>query len=288
MTVFNLGSINVDYFYSVPHMIAPGETLSSTAMTKGLGGKGANQSVAAARAGSNVVHIGAIGRDSDWIFETLRGYGVDTTHIAVTDAATGHAVIMVEPEHGENAILLHAGANHVQSVTAIDDALATGGAGDYLLLQNETTDQVAAAKAAHARGMNVVYSAAPFDAEAVKQVLPYLSYLLLNRVEYDQLCAALGEVSVPNLIITLGGDGARWQMADGTTINQPAFHVTPVDTTGAGDCFAGSLIAALDAGQDPQPALEFAAAAAALQVTKHGTADAMPTGDQTRAFLKDR
>ena len=288
MTVFNLGSINVDYFYSVPHMIAPGETLSSTAMTKGLGGKGANQSVAAARAGSNVVHIGAIGPDSDWIFDTLGGYGVDTTHIAVTDAATGHAVIMVEPEHGENAILLHAGANHVQSATAIDDALATGGAGDYLLLQNETTDQVAAAKEAHARGMNVVYSAAPFDAEAVKQVLPYLSYLLLNRVEYDQLCAALGEVSVPNLIITLGGDGARWQMADGTTITQPAFHVTPVDTTGAGDCFAGSLIAALDAGQDPQSALKFAAAAAALQVTKHGTADAMPTGDQTRAFLKDR
>jgi ribokinase len=288
MTVFNLGSINVDYFYSVPHMIAPGETLSSTAMTKGLGGKGANQSVAAARAGSNVVHIGAIGPDSNWICDTLRGYGVDTSHIAVTDAATGHAVIMVEPEHGENAILLHAGANHVQSATAIADALATGGTGDYLLLQNETTDQVAAAKAAHARGMSVVYSAAPFDAEAVKQVLPYLSYLLLNRVEYDQLCAALGEVSVPNLIITLGGDGARWKMADGTTITQPAFHVTPVDTTGAGDCFAGSLIAALDADQDPQSALEFAAAAAALQVTKHGTADAMPTGDQTRAFLKDR
>lgn len=288
MTVFNLGSINVDYFYSVPHMIAPGETLSSTAMTKGLGGKGANQSVAAARAGSDVVHIGAIGPDSDWIVNTLRGYGVNTTHIAVTDAATGHAVIMVEPVQGENAILLHAGANHVQSVTAIEDALAMGKAGDYLLLQNETTDQVAAAKAAHARGMNVVYSAAPFDADAVKQVLPYLSYLLLNRVEYDQLCAALGAVAVPNLIITLGGDGARWQMADGTAINQSAFHVTPVDTTGAGDCFVGSLIAALDASLTPKTALEFAAAAAALQVTKHGTADAMPTGDETRAFLKDR
>ena len=110
MTVFNLGSINADLFYRVPHLPGPGETLASTDHSRGLGGKGANMSVAIARAAARAVHIGAVGSDGRWAVERLLEYGVDTRHIARLGAATGHAIIMVDAE-GENAIVLFQGAN---------------------------------------------------------------------------------------------------------------------------------------------------------------------------------
>ncbi|MEO0774907.1 MAG: PfkB family carbohydrate kinase, partial [Pseudomonadota bacterium] len=100
MMIFNLGSINADYFYDLPRLVGPGETLSATAMTTGLGGKGANQSVAAALAGAKVCHIGAVGPDGDWAREALRGFGVDVRHVRQSDVPTAHAIVMVD-RHGE-------------------------------------------------------------------------------------------------------------------------------------------------------------------------------------------
>lgn len=284
MAVFTLGSVNVDHVYRVPHLPAPGETLAAHGLSTMLGGKGANQSVAAARAGASVRHIGAVGADGRWAVEKLASYGVDVSHVAEVGEPTGHAIISVD-QAGENAILLFPGANWAQSETEIARALEGAGPGDSLLLQNETSHQAEAARIARARGMRVVYSAAPFSVAAVQAVLPHLSLLVVNAVEAAQLRAALGDVTGPDLIVTHGAKGAEWIANSGETVTVPAFSVVPVDTTGAGDCFIGSLVAALDGGAGRAEALRFAAAAAALQVTRAGTAQAMPARDEVLAFL---
>ncbi len=287
MTVFNLGSINVDHVYTVPHLPLPGETIAADSYATGLGGKGANQSVAAALGGAATVHIGAIGQDGGWTVQRLQGFGVDTSHIATLNLPTAHAIITVDPQ-GENAIVLYAGANADQSEARIAAALAGAGPGDSLLLQNETTLQPFAAQLARDKGMRVIYSAAPFSVEAVRAVLPHVSLLVMNRVESEQLAAALGPVDVPETIVTHGADGAVWTVRGGETVTAPAFAVQPVDTTGAGDCFIGSVAAALDAGMDRAGALRYASAAAALQVTRPGAADAMPARADVMAFLADQ
>jgi len=284
VTVYCLGSINADHVYAVPHLPTPGETIAARALSRGLGGKGANQSVAAARAGARVVHIGAVGADGRWAVERLAGFGVDTTHVAEISAPTGHAIITVDPQ-GENSIVIFPGANTAQELSRLTAAFAGARPGDILLLQNETSHQVEAAQMAAARGMRVIYSAAPFDLAAITAILPFASVLVLNAVEADQLTAATGAIEGPDLIVTEGARGARWQTAGGGILRVPAFDVTPVDTTGAGDCFIGSVAAALDRGLGREAALRFAAAAAALQVTRSGTAEAMPGRAEVEAFL---
>ncbi|SHH60843.1 ribokinase [Marivita hallyeonensis] len=280
MTVFNLGSINADLFYDVPHLIAPGETLAATRHFRGLGGKGANMSVAVARAASRVVHIGAVGADGRWAVDRLLEYGVDTRHIVEVDDPTGHAIIMVASD-GENAILIHPGANHAVTETHIADALTEATEADTFLFQNEISSQVAGATQASARGMRVVYAAAPFDAQAVKAVLPLLDALVMNEVEARQLSDAIGvsltDLPVRDIIVTLGADGCRWLNTDtGEDQTFPAIPVTPVDTTGAGDTFTGYLVAALDRGMPMEQAISLGQQAGAIMVTRHGTADVIP------------
>ena len=171
MAVYNLGSINIDHVYRVPHLPAPGETLSALDYAQGLGGKGANQSVAAARAGAMCHHIGAIGPNSDWVLAEMQAYGIDLRYVSVLPVATGHAIINVDPQ-AENNIVIFPGANRALTVDMATAALAGAGPADSLLLQNETSAQAEAAAIAAARGMRVVYSAAPFEIEAVKAAFP--------------------------------------------------------------------------------------------------------------------
>ncbi|MGB7319483.1 MAG: ribokinase [Planktotalea sp.] len=288
MTIFNLGSINADHVYRVPHLPGAGETLAARSMQTGLGGKGANMSVAAARAGSHVAHIGAVGKDGLWARDRLMEYGVDTRHIAQLDVPTGHAIINVD-DAGENAITLLSGANQEISEDAIGQALSAGQTGDILVMQNETNAQSAAAKAGSKLGFRVCYAAAPFDADAVKAVLPFLDFLILNEVEAQQLEAALGrqieDMDVADIIVTLGSKGARWiNAASGTDQHFEALKVTPVDTTGAGDTFTGYVLSALDRGLSMGQAISLAMRAAALMVTRMGTADVIPDLKEVEAF----
>lgn len=291
MTVFNLGSINVDLFYRVPHLPEPGETLPATAHETGLGGKGANQSVAVARAGSTVRHVGMIGRDNHWVLDRLTGYGVDVSHVGRTDAATGHAIIMVD-EAGENAIVTFAGANYQQSLEAISSVLESAAAGDIFMMQNEVSLKREAARLAREKGLFVVYSAAPFKPEVVEDLLPFVDLLVLNEIEAGQLAEALGkpvaDIPVPHLMITRGSKGASWRdQASGEVVDMPAVPVEPVDTTGAGDCFIGFTVAGLDQGLGRAAAMRLGAAAAALKVTRPGTADAIPSFPEVEAFLAE-
>ncbi|MCC5969933.1 MAG: ribokinase [Pararhodobacter sp.] len=287
MTVFNLGSISIDHFYRMPHLPRPGETLAALDYMKGLGGKGANQSVAALRAGARVVHIGAIGAGDGWAAGQLAALGLDMGTISRVDHLTGHAIIATDPD-GENAIIIHAGANRAQSLEAVEQALSAGQAGDILLLQNETNLQVEAAKLAREHGMRVFYSAAPFELKPLKALLPHITHLLVNAGEAAALEAetgtSLANLPVQVVIVTRGADGADWTSAE-ATFHAPAPKVTPVDTTGAGDCFTGTLAAAIDQGMTPEQALRQATSAAALQVTREGTAEAMPTQEEVADFL---
>ncbi|WP_299684559.1 ribokinase [uncultured Tateyamaria sp.] len=281
MSVFNLGSINVDNFYRVPHIPAPGETLAATEFSRGLGGKGANMSVAVARAAARAIHIGAVGADGAWCVERLTEYGVDTRHIAtLAGGQTGHANIAVADD-GENQIVIFGGTNQQITDAMIGGALSEAGPGDTLLIQNETNGQVAAAAMARDLGLRVVYAAAPFDAKTVSDIAEYADFLVLNEVEAQQLRAALGKdltaLGIDNVVVTMGGDGSRWlDVAGGSETHVPAVPVTPVDTTGAGDTFTGYLIAGLDRGMPMEQALRLATQAGALMVTRHGTADVIP------------
>lgn len=280
MAVFNLGSINADLFYQVPHLLAPGETLASMQHSRGLGGKGANMSVAIARAAARAVHIGAVGAEGRWAVERLLEYGVDTRNIVELDVPTGHAVIMVD-DQGENAILLFPGANRALTETHIASALMAATEADTFVFQNETSAQIESATLASAKGMRVVYAAAPFDAQAVEAVLPMLDILVMNAVEAQQLTDALGmtlaALPVRDVIVTLGGEGCQWINTDASTDQMfPAIPVTPVDTTGAGDTFTGFLVAGLDRGLPMEQAISLGQQAGAIMVTRHGTADVIP------------
>ncbi|MBV2359423.1 ribokinase [Thalassococcus sp. CAU 1522] len=280
MTVFNLGSINADLTYRVPHLPQAGETLAAVSMTRGLGGKGTNMSVAGARAGARVVHIGAVGSDGAWAVERLTEYGVDTRHIARLDLPTGHAIIAVD-DAGENAILLYPGANRAIPIEAVRRALEEATDSDLFVCQNETSLQAEAAETASARGMRVAYAAAPFDVASVRALLPMLDLLVLNAVEAQQLTAATGlepqALPVRDVVVTLGSKGCRWINTDtGAVQDLPAVPVKPVDTTGAGDTFTGYLLAGLDRGMPMEQALRLASKAAAIMVTRLGTADVIP------------
>ncbi|WP_406647307.1 ribokinase [Aliisedimentitalea scapharcae] len=280
MAIWNLGSINADMVYTMPHLPTAGETLAATELDQFLGGKGANMSVAAARAGSLAHHIGAVGPDGKWAVDRLTEYGVDTRHIAQIDVPTGHAIIAVD-QQGENQIILYSGANQKIDQNSLKQALTQANAGDILVMQNETNLQVDAARMARGLGLKVCYAAAPFDEVAVQAVLPYLDFLILNQVEAAQLERSTGKtpdaLGVSDVIMTLGARGARHIDGNTGVIHDiPALPVTAVDTTGAGDTFTGYILSGLDRGLPMVNAMAQANRAAALMVTRHGTADVIP------------
>ncbi|SFR00925.1 ribokinase [Poseidonocella sedimentorum] len=287
MTIWNLGSINADHFYHVPHIPAPGETLACSSLRTGLGGKGANMSVAAARAGAHVAHIGAVGPEGGWARDRLMEYGVDTRHIAQVAQPTGHAIIAVADGDGENTILLFGGANHAIDEAMVGAALSSASTGDTFLFQNETSAQGYAAETAAKLGLRVAYAAAPFDAAAARAALPFLDFLILNEIEAEQLGAAVGkpvsEMGVTDVIVTLGGAGCDWYHR-GEKQSFSAVPVTPVDTTGAGDTFTGYVLAGLDRGMSMAQGISLAMRAAALKVTRAGTADVIPDLAEVEAF----
>ena len=287
MAVYILGSINLDHIYQVAHLPAPGETLAASSYSVGLGGKGANQAVAVAKAGAKSLLIGAIGPEGVRAQSDLQTYGVDTQHVIAGEVATGHAIINVDP-NAENAIVIFAGANQTLTAAHVARALREAGEADSLLLQNETSAQVDAAQFARSKGMRVVYSAAPFDVDSVRAILPYVTLLAVNEGEAQALHAALGSLPNVDMIITKGSKGAEWKSAGLEPLFVPAFKVHPVDTTGAGDTFIGTLSAGLDAGLSRSEAMRRAAAASAIQVTRPGAAPAIPSEAEVDTFLRDQ
>lgn len=290
MTVWNLGSINADYFYRVPHLPGPGETVAASSLKRGLGGKGANMSVAIARAGTRAAHIGAVGSDGRWAVERLMEYGVDTRWIREVPHPTGHAIINVDDD-GENAIVIYPGANRDIPESSVGLALAEAEPGDILLMQNETNKQRFATEIGAKLGLRIAYAAAPFSVAAITAILPMLDILVLNAVEMEQLHAATGlvpgpEMGVPLVLVTRGAEGCvLFEKGDEYTPRTfPAHPVDVVDTTGAGDTFTGYFLAGLDRGMPTAQAIDLAMRAAALMVMRKGTADVIPDLHEVQSF----
>ena len=289
--IFNFGSINVDHIYRVAEMPSPGETLTAGSYRKLLGGKGINQSIAIARAGQMPVHIGAVGSDDHWTMEQVKNFGIDTTHIAQSARPTGHAVIYVD-DAGENQIVIFGGANQDLKPVQIDTAFKTCAGGDHwVLVQNETNlleDIVDQAKGA---GFRIAYSAAPFVADTVAQLIDKIDLLAVNEVEAEATARLLGvavsDIAVPELLITRGSKGVGFH-SHGEVHHHPAFQVEAVDTTGAGDTFLGSFLAHHCQDIEIAQSLRYASAASALQVTRPGAAIAIPAREEVETFLKQR
>lgn len=287
MAILNVGSINWDTVLRVPHLPHAGETIVATSSARGLGGKGLNQSVAIVRAGGRVCHVGAVGGDDASILAAIEAHGIATSLVVrLGDALTGSATIMVD-DRGENVIVVDAGANRRIPEDTVMTALAGMRAGDWLLVQNETNLIDFSLREARARGLKTAFAAAPFDAAAVMPLIGTVDLLAVNAVEYAQLCdAAGGADSLPvatEILVTMGGKGAELHSA-GRIERVDALRVDAQDTTGAGDTFFGYFLACRDQGADTAEALATAAAAAALQVTRPGAADAIPARDEVDAF----
>lgn len=235
-------------------------------------------SVAAARAGAHVRHIGAIAPESKWTRDRLLEYGVDTRSVIEIDADPAQAIISVA-EDGENAILLHTGANGAIPEDHVKQSLTEAEVGDWVVTQNETNAQHTALALGKEMGLRVAYAAAPFSAEAVESVLSLLDFLILNEIEMAQLSDALGksasELGIETVIVTKGADGADLYR-NGEMSHFDALPVTPVDTTGAGDTFTGYVLAGLDRGLPVEQAVQLAIKASAVMVTRKGTADVIP------------
>ena len=288
MKVLNFGSLNLDYVYQVPHFVRPGETLSSLSRVVKLGGKGLNQSIALARAGADVAHAGCIGTGGEVLKAQLEKDGVDTSGLLTVDEMQGHTVIQVNRE-GENCILLYGGSNQCVTEAQIADTFSSYAAGDWLVLQNEVNNLPAIVDAAHARGMIIALNPSPFDAKLDAVDFSKLSWLLVNEVEAAQISGsddpdtawAWLHARYPKLsaLITLGSAGSVVYrvVGDGVeTVRQPAFKVTAVDTTAAGDTFTGYFISGLMANLPLAEGMARASRASSIAVTRLGAADSMP------------
>ncbi|MCL6282569.1 ribokinase [Ruegeria sp. 2012CJ41-6] len=288
MTIYNLGSINIDHLYLVDHLPTPGETLSARDYIVNMGGKGLNMTVAALRAGGDIRHVGAVGQGDAQVRAMLDDLGVKGELIAEVEASTGHAIVYVDAA-SENSIVIHGGANHSFTEEMVRAALAGVLPGDWLLLQNETNANDLGLKIAREKGMKVALVAAPFDGDTLPDLIRQVDLVSMNETETAQFEAAIGgsyrDLTAPDFLITYGSKGAvHW--SQGQEISVPAFRIDPVDTTGAGDTFFGMFLARYAAGEPVAQAMRFASAGAALKVQKTGAAASIPFHGEVTAFLR--
>jgi len=298
ITVF--GSINMDLVATTPRLPKPGETVPGTGFATAAGGKGANQALAARRAGASVRMVGAVGRDefAAPALDLLDKAGTDLSSVAQVDGPTGTALILVGGD-GENMIAVVPGANGTVSPEQAKDAVSKSAEGDFLMLQLEVpvASVRAALEAAKARGVRSVINTAPLIPEAA-ELARLADIVIANETEFerlvgrDNLSASEREEMLlsmhgdtgQTLIITLGADGVI--AAEGGLLHRTkGLKIEPVDTVGAGDTFCGYLTASLDAGLVFDEALRRAAVAGSLACLKAGAQPSIPLAAEVTASL---
>ncbi|WP_216913744.1 ribokinase [Nocardia noduli] len=280
-----LGSINMDLVTTTGRVPEPGETVLGTGFAMVPGGKGANQAIAARRAGATVEFLGAVGEDvfAAELRSTLTDSGVGVERLRTVPGPSGVAAIVVDAD-GENSIIVVGGANAELTTLDADDLAAIANA-DILLCQLEIPISTVAAAAAHAQAhqTTVVLNPSPV-AELPAELWAHIDVAVVNSGEAARLAPVLG--SVPHVVVTRGADGAEYRGPDGGSHSSASPVVDVVDTTGAGDSFTGALAAAWHRG--PRAALAFACAAGALATTRLGASVSIPTAAAIDAALAGR
>jgi len=297
-----VGSLNVDLVVNVPRFPAAGETLLGGDYARHPGGKGANQAVAAARAGARTRMVGRIGADDfgAWLVQGLAADGVEHGEVHALDGVpTGVAFISVDPD-AQNCIIVSPGANARLEPSDLPRSAFQGVSVVLLQLEVPLATVLEAARLGRGAGARVVLNLAPAQPLA-PEALRDVDVLLVNeheaalllgdtddavRAAPERAARRLGEI-VPSAVVTLGARGAAWAEG-GESGAVPGFAVEAVDTTAAGDAFAGALGAALADGRRMRDALRFASAAGALAVTRPGAQPSLPHAAAIHAFLEER
>ena len=298
MKVLCFGSLNIDYTYKVEHFVKKGETLSSDGLGVYGGGKGLNQSVALAKAGTEVYHAGAIGQDGMFLLDMLKDAGVHTEYVKVLDEVrTGNAIIQND-KSGDNCILLYGGANQAITREQVDEVMAHFEKGDYIVLQNEINELAYIMEKAHEKGLVTVLNPSPMNEKISTLPLDTVNYFLLNEVEASQILGKettgdetweviagqlLERFPHASIVLTMGSEGSVVKNHEETVI-QPIYKVQAVDPTAAGDTFTGYFIGGILSGLSAKEAMDQAAKASAIAVTRRGAAPSIPVLSEVQAY----
>lgn len=298
MKILNIGSLNIDRVYRVERFVRPGETIKARSYAESYGGKGLNQSVSLARAGADVWHVGAVGDDGQALVSLLKGAGADCRFVECVGGPTGHAVIQVD-DTGQNDIIICGGSNDELSRELIDRALAEVGAGDAVLLQNETSNVGYAMRVAKERGAVVIFNPSPINESALALDLDLVDLFIVNEHEASALTgvnvnegafslieALRSRFDGARIVLTLGSAGSCYADCE-CTVRCDAVCVETVDTTGAGDTFCGYFLASLMHGAEVAESLACASAASALSVMREGAAQSIPAVEEVMEFLEN-
>ncbi len=290
------GSSNTDLVILSTQLPAPGETVTGGEFFQAMGGKGANQAVAAARAGADVTFLSCVGSDDygNAALEAFTREGINTDFIRIDkEAASGIALIMVDGR-GENIISVAPGANFSLNTEDVDKAETAFESAACLLTQLEIPVDVVerAFEAARKRDMITILNPAPVPKQSIPDsLLEKTDIFIPNQIEaqailgsnitdLNEIAARLTEKGPTDIIFTLGSKGALWITESGTATEIPPVRAEPVDTVGAGDCFCGVLAAGLCQGKEMEETLQFATAAAAISVTRKGAQPSMPRKEE--------
>lgn len=298
MKVLCFGSLNIDYTYKVEHFVKKGETLSSDGLHVYGGGKGLNQSVALAKAGTEVYHAGAIGQDGMFLLDMLKDAGAHTEYVKVLDEIRSGNAIIQNDKSGDNCILLYGGANQAITKKQVDDVMAHFEKGDYIVLQNEINELGYIMEKAHEKGFVIVLNPSPMNEKISALPLDVVDYFLLNEVEASQILGKkipvkatweqiaeelLEKFPHASIVLTMGSEGSVFKNQKETII-QPIYKVQAVDTTAAGDTFTGYFIGGILNGLSAKKSMDLAAKASAIAVTRKGAAPSIPVLSEVQAY----
>ena len=293
-----IGSLNMDLVINTDRMPQAGETIHGKGFAHFPGGKGANQASACARAGGNVKMLGKVGDDAygDILLKNLSQDGVNINGIEREKLSTGVAVITVF--NGENSIILDKGANGLVDRDYIDRHIDAIDWADYIIMQYEIPMEtvVYVAQIVKSKGKTLIIDPAPMM-DAPSELYRMADIILPNETETAQLVGEgnddeasvkkMYELGCKNVIMTLGKKGSIYYNGE-NMINQPAYKVKAIDTTGAGDCFTGSMVAALASDKTMEEALEFASKASAIAVGRRGAQPSFPWKSEVEKWKKGK
>lgn len=285
------GALNIDYVYSVPHFVRPGETLSADKMEVFCGGKGLNQSIALARVDSSVYHAGKLGNDGNELMNELLKNNVNVEYLTIDqNAKSGNAIIQVD-SNGQNCIILSAGTNNNITIKEIESSLNKFGENDWLVLQNEINNIEKIIEIAHLKGIKIAFNPAPMNDKALNYPIHLVDLLIINEVEGSQFTGFNNDLEIinaiskkyPNLniLLTLGSSGVKLY-ADKKLYEHGAYDVIVKDTTAAGDTFIGYFLAMCEkhlkekATIDYDEVLRISSIASAICVSRMGASNAIP------------
>ena len=300
MKVLCFGSLNIDYTYKVPHFVKKGETLASERLQVFGGGKGLNQSVALAKAGTEVYHAGSIGQDGMFLLDMLKNAGANTDFVKILDTVrTGNAIIQND-KSGDNCIILYGGANQAITREQVDEVMSHFESGDYLVLQNEINELGYIVEKAHEKGMIIVLNPSPMNEKILALPLDVINYFILNEVEAAQILGKedkgeesweqiaddlLKKFPQATIVLTMGSEGSVFKNQK-ETVCQSIYKVQAVDTTAAGDTFSGYFIGGILGGLSAKEAMDQASKASAIAVTRKGAAPSIPLLAEVQNYTK--